>query len=75
MAHDRQERAAETRADNLITERALARRWQVSPRTLQRWRANRTGPAFCRIGNAIRYRLGDVLDHETTARHEGSERA
>lgn len=73
MAHDRQEQVTDPRPGDLITEQALARRWQVSPRTLQRWRAHGTGPAFCRIGKAIRYRLGDVLAHETTARHEGSE--
>ena len=42
----------------------LAIRWQLSPRTLQRWRLSRKGPLFCRIGRAIRYRLEDITSFE-----------
>jgi hypothetical protein len=38
----------------------LARRWSLSPRTLERWRWLKKGPPFMRIGGAIRYRVGDV---------------
>ena len=49
-----------------LTTNDLARRWRVSPRTLQRWRAEAFGPAWLSIGGSIRYRLTDVLDWEAT---------
>jgi hypothetical protein len=48
----------------VLRERDLAERWKVSPRTLQRWRAERYGPAFIRIGGSIRYRMSEVLAFE-----------
>lgn len=52
-----------------LTERGLARRWKVSCRTLQRMRASGTGPAFLRIGNAIRYPIDDIRRYERLSRH------
>jgi len=43
----------------------LARRWSLSPRTLERWRWLKKGPAFMRIGGTIRYRIEDVEGFET----------
>lgn len=54
-----------------LREPDLARRWHVSQRTLQRWRAEGLGPAYIRIGGAIRYRFADVLDFEARHRSEG----
>lgn len=48
----------------LLTQRDLARRWQVSSRTLERMRADHTGPQWLLIGGSIRYRLDDVLAFE-----------
>ncbi len=45
----------------LLTERDLARHWKLSPRTLQRWRADGKGPRFLRICDSVRYRPRDVL--------------
>jgi hypothetical protein len=42
----------------LIRERTLAIRWGKSIRTPQRWRAERYGPAFIRIGGSVLYRSG-----------------
>lgn len=47
-----------------LTQRDLAGRWRVSGRTLERWRAERYGPAWIRIGGSIRYRMADVLAWE-----------
>lgn len=47
-----------------FTERSLAKHWNISPRTLQRWRANGTGPRHVRIGDSVRYRPRDVLAYE-----------
>jgi len=44
----------------------LAERWQLSGRTLERWRAAGYGPAWLTIGGSIRYRLTDVLDWEAS---------
>jgi len=38
----------------------LARRWNISPRTLERWRYLNQGPAFLKLGGRILYRLEDV---------------
>lgn len=53
-----------------LSERGLARRWNVSQRTLQRWRSDRRGPPWLRIGGVIRYALEDVLAYEAAA-HSG----
>ena len=47
-----------------LTQRELAARWRISPRTLERWRANKTGPAWLKIGGCIIYRTADILAHE-----------
>ncbi|WP_439579702.1 helix-turn-helix transcriptional regulator [Elioraea sp.] len=38
----------------------LARRWHLSPRTLERWRWLGQGPAFLKLGGRIVYRLDDI---------------
>jgi hypothetical protein len=55
-----------------LTQLDLARRWRISPRTLERWRSLRQGPAFLRLGAAIVYRLEDVETFETKQRHEAA---
>ncbi len=44
---------------HLLTE-DLARRWRISPRTLERWRFQRCGPSYRRIGGRVVYRLEEV---------------
>lgn len=38
----------------------LARRWRISPRTLERWRKAGTGPAWLQMNGRVLYRLEDV---------------
>ena len=38
----------------------LARRWRLSPRTLERWRWHGIGPCYLKIGGRVVYRLEDV---------------
>ena len=57
----------------LAPERALAQRWNKSLRTLQRWRSERYGPAYIRIGGTVHYRVGDVLAFEDRQRHGAEE--
>jgi hypothetical protein len=48
-----------------LTEKALAKRWDITPRTLQMWRNKGIGPLFIRIGKrSVFYRTEDVLAYE-----------
>jgi hypothetical protein len=38
----------------------LARRWNLSPRTLERWRWLKQGPGYLKIGGRVVYRLEDI---------------
>ena len=42
----------------------LSRRWNISHRTLERWRWRKEGLPFIKIGGRIVYRLEDVLAYE-----------
>lgn len=42
----------------------LSRRWKISPRTLERWRWLKQGPAYLRVGGRVVYRLEDVRAFE-----------
>lgn len=57
----------------LMRERELARRWNKSVRTLQRWRSEGYGPPYIRIGGTVHYRVQDVLAFEDRQRHCGEE--
>ena len=54
----------------LLSERDLARRWQRSRRTLQRWRVAGYGCAYLVIGSSVYYRLSDVLAFELQQRRD-----
>ncbi len=47
-----------------ISQNELAQRWQVSESTLERWRAERIGPSFLKLGGQVRYRLMDIMAFE-----------
>jgi hypothetical protein len=42
----------------------LARRWRMSPRTLERWRWLGLGPQHIKIGGRVIYRLADIEAYE-----------
>ncbi|HYQ71563.1 MAG TPA: helix-turn-helix domain-containing protein [Gammaproteobacteria bacterium] len=45
----------------LMTGKEVAAMLKVSPRTLEQWRAQRTGPTFIRLSqNTVRYRRADI---------------
>ncbi|RLP22148.1 helix-turn-helix domain-containing protein [Mesorhizobium sp. YM1C-6-2] len=46
----------------------LALRWRVSPRTLERWRWQKTGPIYTKIGGKVLYAIRDVEDYEKRRR-------
>lgn len=47
-----------------LTQRELADRWRISPRTLERWRWVGQGPSYLRIGGSICYRVEDIESFE-----------
>ena len=51
----------------LLTETQLARRWGMSPRTLQALRAQGKHPRWLKIGRCIRYRVSDIQTFESAA--------
>ena len=42
----------------------LAARWNLSPRTLERWRFTGEGPQFVKLGGRVVYRLEDIEGYE-----------
>ena len=42
----------------------LAARWNISHRTLERWRWTGEGPKFIKLGGRVIYRLEDVEAYE-----------
>jgi len=48
----------------LLHQAELARRWRISPRTLERWRWTGQGPAYLKLGGSVAYRMEDVLAYE-----------
>lgn len=45
----------------------LARRWSLSPRTLERWRWRDRGPQYLKVGGRVIYRLEDVEAFESAS--------
>jgi hypothetical protein len=54
-----------------LNQEQLARRWNISPRTLERWRWLRQEPKYLKIGGHVVYRLEDVEAYEQQHMHAG----
>jgi hypothetical protein len=50
----------------------LARRWSISPRTLERWRWLGQGPNYLKVGGRVVYRLDDIDAYEAKHLHTGT---
>jgi hypothetical protein len=48
----------------------LAKRWHISPRTLERWRWQNDGPSYVKIGGRVVYRMEDVEAYESDRLHD-----
>jgi predicted site-specific integrase-resolvase len=51
--------------EHFLNQARLADRWQISPRTLERWRWQGEGPAFVKIGGRVVYRLEEIEAYES----------
>jgi predicted site-specific integrase-resolvase len=49
-----------------LTQSEVARRWCLSPCTLERWWWLGKGPPFLKIGGRVAYRLEDIEKFEAT---------
>jgi hypothetical protein len=47
-----------------LTQRELAERWNKSESTIERYRSDRVGPTYLKIGGKILYRLADIEQYE-----------
>jgi hypothetical protein len=50
----------------------LSRRWNISPRTLERWRWLKQGPGYLKIGGRVVYRMSDVELFEVAQLHHSA---
>lgn len=50
--------------ETAFNESELALRWNVSTKTLQRWRSEKRGPPFFKLSKAVRYAVEDILAYE-----------
>jgi predicted site-specific integrase-resolvase len=52
-----------------LNQNQLAERWNVSPRTLERWRWLGQGPVYLKLGGRVSYRLEDIEQYEANRLH------
>jgi hypothetical protein len=64
LAPNNQHRETTMHQKTCLTQTDLARRWTISPRTLERWRWVGENPVYMKIGGRVVYRLDDILAFE-----------
>jgi predicted site-specific integrase-resolvase len=47
----------------------LAERWEMSHRTLQRWRMDGRGPTYLKLGKRVSYPMSSILEFEKHITH------
>jgi hypothetical protein len=57
---------------NHFSQLDLARRWAISPRTLERWRWTGEGPRYIKLLGRVVYRLADIEAFENARLHEST---
>lgn len=50
--------------ENYYTEKCVARKWKLSPKTLQRWRVSAKGPEYIKLGGRVRYSESSIKKFE-----------
>ena len=55
-----------------LNQAELAGRWNISPRTLERWRWVGEGPPYLKVGKRIAYRLADIERYEDECRRDST---
>jgi hypothetical protein len=72
-SESREERPIGTCEIRHLNQAQLARRWGLSPRSLERWRWLKVGPPYLRIGGRVAYRLVDIESYEAANLHKNTE--
>ena len=55
-----------------MNEIELAKRWGISPKTLQRWRSEGRGPRYLKLSKRVAYPVDEILHFEARALHEST---
>lgn len=55
-----------------LSQKELAARWNLSPRTLEQWRWRGVGPRYLKLGGRVVYRLADVEAYEGARLHQNT---
>lgn len=50
--------------ESYLTEKDLAKRWNLSTKTLQRWRIRHKGPTYLKLGGGVRYKPDNIREFE-----------
>jgi hypothetical protein len=61
--------------DRLVDEREAASILDIKPQTMSVWRLKGCGPAFHKIGRAVKYRLSDLASYIDSRRCENTAQA
>ena len=56
----------------MMNENELATRWNISPKTLQRWRSEGRGPRYMKMSKRVVYPIDEVFDFESRALHSAT---
>ena len=51
-----------------LTNKELAKRWVRSPRTIEGWRAKKTGPNYLNLNGKIVYDLDEIIKFENASK-------
>ena len=54
-----------------LSTKELARRWNISHRTLENWRQSQMGPSWTKFGKKVAYSLEAVAAYEATHSFKG----
>jgi predicted DNA-binding transcriptional regulator AlpA len=60
-----------TVSEQFLNQKQLARRWGLSPRTIERWRRQRRGPSYLKLVGRVVYRHEDIVAFEAAQFHAG----
>jgi len=58
-----------------LSEKALAKKWGIDFRTLQKWRCQGIGPPYIKIGIAVRYSPASIRKFEKERMHSGKNKS
>ncbi len=72
MHNNLEVRAGEPVPTRHLNQRELAERWNISSRTLERWRWLGKGPRYLKIGGRCVYALADVEAFESEQRRQST---